>query len=161
VRRIAGVKGDAAGSERDVGLTVLRKAGQLARSGKERPSGGLMARHNRVARGEDQRGDGYEISYQPDWLRRIKVTRTLTGGRQSTKTLFQNATRAEQGPGPKVRTRVTSQGGDIDFEVEVEDPRGIVTRVIVETMVPAGERKGRLLFSIENGGAPRVRRPRR
>jgi hypothetical protein len=120
-----------------------------------------MARHNRTARGEDQRGDGYEISYQPDWLRRVKVTRTLSGGRQSTKTLFRNDARPEQEPGSRVRTRVTSAAGDMDFEVELEDPAGIVTRVIVETTLPGGERQGRLLFSIENGGAPRARRPRR
>ncbi|HSJ14176.1 MAG TPA: hypothetical protein VK939_07165 [Longimicrobiales bacterium] len=120
-----------------------------------------MARHNRAARGEDQLGDGYEISYQPDWLRRVKVTRTLPGGRQSTKTLVRNSARPEQEPGARVRTRVTNLAGDVDFEVELEDPRGIVTRVIVETVVPGGERPGRLLFSIENAGAPAVRRPRR
>ena len=49
-----------------------------------------MARHNRDARGTDQRGYDYEISYQPDWVRLIKVTRTLESGRQSTKTLFKN-----------------------------------------------------------------------
>jgi hypothetical protein len=49
-----------------------------------------MARHNRVARGSDQRGETYELSYQPDWLRLVKVTRTLESGRQSTKTLFKN-----------------------------------------------------------------------
>lgn len=120
-----------------------------------------MARHNRTARGEDQRGDGYEISYQPDWLRRVKVTRTLPGGRESTKTLVRNDARPEQEPGSRVRTRVSSLAGDIDFEVELEDPRGIVTRVIVETVLPTGERAGRLLFSIENGEAPGARRPRR
>ena len=35
-----------------------------------------MARHNRDARGSDQRGESYELSYQPDWLRLVKVTRS-------------------------------------------------------------------------------------
>lgn len=119
-----------------------------------------MARHNRSARGEDQHGDAYEISYHPDWLKQVKVTRELAGGRQSTRTLFRNEARPEQEPGSRVRTRVTSLAGDVDFEVEVDDPRGQVTRVIVEA-VPAGERMGRLVFSIEGADAPRVRRPRR
>ena len=46
-----------------------------------------MGRHNREARGSDQRGFDYDISYQPDWLHQIKVTRTLENGRQSTKIL--------------------------------------------------------------------------
>ena len=54
-----------------------------------------MARHNRDGQGADQRGQEYEISYQPDWLRLVKVTRTLETGRQSTKTLFKNP----RGPG--------------------------------------------------------------
>jgi hypothetical protein len=65
-----------------------------------------MARHNRDARGTDQRGYDYEISYQPDWVRLIKVTRTLESGRQSTKTLFKNPAQREQSPGSRVRTRV-------------------------------------------------------
>ena len=49
-----------------------------------------MARHNRDGAGEDQRGHAYTVSYQPDWLRMVKVTRSLTTGRQSTMTLFRN-----------------------------------------------------------------------
>ena len=49
-----------------------------------------MARHNRDGEGVDQRGHGYVVSYQPDWLRLVKVTRDLESGRQSTKTLFRN-----------------------------------------------------------------------
>jgi hypothetical protein len=93
-----------------------------------------MARHNRDARGEDQRGVEYDISYQPDWLHQIKVTRALESGRQSTKTLFRNPTRREQSPGPRVRTRITSRDEQLDIGITVDDPRGVVARVIVETV---------------------------
>jgi hypothetical protein len=106
-----------------------------------------MARHNREARGSDQRGETYELGYQPDWLRLVKVTRALESGRQSTKTLFKNTTRREQAPGQKVRTRIVSRDQQVDFEVELDDPRGIVRRIVVETAPPgAGEP---LIFSID------------
>jgi hypothetical protein len=101
-----------------------------------------MARHNREGHGSDQQGAEYVISYQPDWLQQIKVTRDLESGRQSTKTLFRNPEPREQSPGRKVRTRVTSREQKLDFEITVDDPRRIVTRVIVETTVPgSGETK--------------------
>jgi len=121
-----------------------------------------MARHNRDARGEDQRGRAYEISYQPDWLRQVKVTRDLASGRQSTKTLFRNPARAEQAPGARVRTRLSSPEQKLDFAVELDDPQGIVTRVIIETSLPgASPTEGRLVFSIEDQNSRRVRRPQR
>ena len=107
-----------------------------------------MARHNRVAKGSDQRGETYEVSYQPDWLRVIKVTRTLESGRQSTKTLFKNATKREQSPGQRIRTRVESKEQRVEFEIEVDDPNGIVRRIIVET-APLSAGEGRLQFSID------------
>jgi hypothetical protein len=95
-----------------------------------------MARHNRDARGVDQRNAEYDISYQPDWLHQIKVTRALESGRQSTKTLLRNPSGRQQGPGPKVRTRITSRDRKIDFEIMIDDPRGIVSRIVVETILP-------------------------
>ncbi|HEY0672896.1 MAG TPA: hypothetical protein VGD27_11540, partial [Longimicrobiales bacterium] len=92
-----------------------------------------MGRHNREARGADQRGFDYEISYQPDWLHQIKVTRTLENGRQSTKTLFRNPAPREQPPGPKTRTRITSAEQQVDVEVELNDPHNVVKRIIVVT----------------------------
>jgi hypothetical protein len=119
--------------------------------------GGGMARHNRAARGADQRGDTYELSYQPDWLRLVKVTRTLESGRQSTKTLFKNPSKREQSPGQRVRTRITSKQQRLEFEIELNDPQGIVRRIIVET-APAGESSDeRLVFSID-GQRPAKRR---
>ena len=96
-----------------------------------------MARHNRDTRGTDQRGYDYEISYQPDWVRLIKVTRALESGRQSTKTLFKNAGHKEQSPGSRVRTRIACKEQNLAFEIEVDDPDGVVVKVIVVTQ-PAG-----------------------
>ncbi len=112
-----------------------------------------MARHNREGRGSDQRGAEYGVSYQPDWLQVVKVTRELEGGRQSTKTLFRNPGMREQDPGPKVRTRITSPEQGIDFEVMIDDPNGIIHRVIVEAVVPGtgrGAEEEMVLYTIED-----------
>jgi hypothetical protein len=119
--------------------------------------GGGMARHNRVARGADQRGDTYELSYQPDWLRLVKVTRTLESGRQSTKTLFKNAAKREQAPGRRVRTQVSSKPQRLEFEIELHDPQGVIRRIIVET-APSGESsQERVVFSIDGHRPPKRR----
>lgn len=114
-----------------------------------------MARHNREGRGFDQRGYEYAISYQPDWLQLIKVTRTLESGRQSTKTLFRNPSRREQRPGTKVRTRVSSGEQKVDFEIAVTDPRGVVKRVIVETEVPNQRaEQATVVFTLDDSNPP-------
>ena len=96
-----------------------------------------MARHNREGAGADQRGFEYGVSYQPDWLKLVKVTRQLETGRQSTKTLFRNpAVGPEAEPGDRVRTRITSADQGLDFEVVVTDPRAAITRVRVSYRVP-------------------------
>ncbi|MBR9988543.1 MAG: hypothetical protein KFH98_02250 [Gemmatimonadetes bacterium] len=114
-----------------------------------------MARHNREARGSDQRGESYELSYQPDWLRLVKVTRMLESGRQSTKTLFRNCVKREQAPGTRVRTRISSRDQRVEFEIEIDDPQGVVRRIIVETAPPAGDEP--LVFTID-GQRPQKRR---
>jgi hypothetical protein len=114
-----------------------------------------MARHNRDAGGSDQRGESYELSYQPDWLRLVKVTRMLESGRQSTKTLFRNMTKREQAPGSRIRTRISSRDQRLEFEVELDDPQGVVRRIIVET-APAGADEP-LVFTID-GHPPHKRR---
>lgn len=96
-----------------------------------------MARHNREARGKDQRGAEYSISYQPDWLHWVKVTRRLESGRQSTKTLFRNPGRRSQDPGERVRTRIASKSLGVDFEITVTDPQAVVGRVVVDVEVPS------------------------
>lgn len=95
-----------------------------------------MARHNREGKGEDQIGRKYVVSFQPDWFHQVKVTRDLESGRQSTKTLFRNPEPPTADPGPRVRTRIESEELGISFEITVEDPRGIVRRITVETMAP-------------------------
>jgi hypothetical protein len=110
-----------------------------------------MARHNRDGHGSDQRGYEYHIGYQPDWLQQVKVTRNLESGRQSTKTLFRNpAATREQSPGTRVRTRVTSAEQRLEFEITIHDPRGVVRRVIVETLAPGQGPDEAVSFSLED-----------
>lgn len=115
-----------------------------------------MARHNRETSGADQRGFEYEISYQPDWLRQVKVTRTLESGRQSTKTLFRNPTPREQSPGTRIRTRIASETQGLDFEVTVHDPNGVIKRIIVETEVPEATtaEDSEVVFTIDDRNPP-------
>lgn len=117
-----------------------------------------MARHNRQGRGTDQQGSEYVISYQPDWLQQVKVTRTLDNGRQSTKTLFRNPELMSRRPAGKVRTRVTSRKESLDFEIGVSDPQGVITRIIVETSRPDRGERGTIHFILQDGQAPRRRK---
>ena len=92
-----------------------------------------MARHNREGQGADQRGFDYRISYQPDWLKQVKVTRLLPTGRQSTKMLFSPEEGPERAPGRQIRTEIRSLDQELFFEVAITDPDRVVRRVIVET----------------------------
>jgi len=119
-----------------------------------------VARHNRDGHGADQRGFTYCVSYQPDWLRHVKVTRDLENGRQSTKTLFRNPLHGcEAEPGERVRTKITSPDQGLDFEVAVIDPRSSVTRISVSCEVPSadGRRRETVEFTLEGDSRP-VRR---
>lgn len=100
-----------------------------------------MARHNREGEGTDQRGYGYAIRYQPDWLRVVKVTRRLETGRQSTMTLFKNPGVKEAEPGDRVRTRIRSEEQGLDVEVALTDPDRVVRRVVVECVAPTPDGK--------------------
>ncbi|MFW6201144.1 MAG: hypothetical protein ACOC8B_01080 [Gemmatimonadota bacterium] len=114
-----------------------------------------MARHNREGRGSDQRGYEYAISYQPDWLRWVKVTRALESGRQSTKLLFRNPGEPQQAPGHRVRTRITSAEQGLDFEITIDDPEQVVKRIVVETERPeATEEEDEVTFTIEDRAGP-------
>lgn len=114
-----------------------------------------MARHNREGRGEDQLGRSYEISYQPDWFHQVKVTRDLASGRQSTKTLLRNPDAPQAPPGSKVRTRIRSEELGLDFEVMLEDEKGVIRRITVETVATSGPDRGEpVAFTISR------RRPR-
>ena len=111
-----------------------------------------MARHNRDGQGVDQRGFTYAVSYQPDWLRQVKVTRDLESGRQSTKTLFRNPanTRAAD-PGERIRARVVSAEQGLDVEVGVIDPAGCVKRIRVTCVRPGPDgRDEEIEFSFDD-----------
>ncbi len=124
-----------------------------------------MARHNREGEGEDQRGFCYRVSYQPDWLRYVKISRELPTGRQSTMTLFRNPreTRA-RGPGSRVRTRITCPEQGVDVEVVVRCSGRTVQRVTVTCEVPSPEetpatareakQTEEISFILENGLPP-------
>lgn len=112
-----------------------------------------MARHNREGAGADQRGFEYAVSYQPDWLKLVKVTRQLETGRQSTKTLFRNPTTGpESVPGERIRTRIFSADQSLDFEVTLTDPRCAVRRVRIAYEVPGDNgRMEEVEFTLEGG----------
>ncbi len=111
-----------------------------------------MARHNREGSGADQRGFEYGVSYQPDWLKQVKVTRTLESGRQSTKTLFRNPSGPEAEPGERIRTRIFSADQSLDFEVALTDPRAAVKRVRIAYEVPGDNgRREEVEFTLECG----------
>lgn len=110
---------------------------------------GTVARHNREGRGEDQRGRTYLVGYQPDWFRQVKVTRGLDSGRQSTKTLLRNPEPPATEPGRRVRTHIAAPELGIEFEVTLDDPRHVVRRIVVETVVPDGAEAGETIaFSV-------------
>lgn len=105
-----------------------------------------MGRHIREGVGEDQRGARYAVGYQPDWLRKVKVTRDLPSGRQSTKALFRNPDPPVSDPGPRVRTRVASPELGLEFEILLTDPGRVVRRIVVETEVAPGSEPERVVF---------------
>lgn len=113
-----------------------------------------MARHNRDGHGADQRGFEYDVNFQPDWLRQVKVTRQLETGRQSTKTLFRNPSRPQAAPGERVRTRIVCPDQRLDFEVVVADPRAAVRRIRVSYALPdpSGLREEEVEFTLEAEG---------
>lgn len=114
-----------------------------------------MARHNREGAGADQRGFEYGVSYQPDWLKLVKVTRQLESGRQSTKTLFRNPNGPEAEPGDRIRTRITSADQALDFEVALTDPKAAVKRVRIAYEVPgANGRTEEVEFTLESEDLP-------
>jgi len=115
-----------------------------------------VARHNREGSGADQRGFEYGVSYQPDWLKLVKVTRQLETGRQSTKTLFRNpGPRPETEPGERIRTRIVSQDQLLDFELALTDPHAAVRRVRIAYEIPSGNgRTEEVEFTLESEALP-------
>jgi hypothetical protein len=110
-----------------------------------------MARHNRDARGIDQHGVLWNVSYQPDWLSRVKISRQLPGGRRrSSLTLFRNpARRAQAKPGRIVRTGISAVDGSANFRISVEDPDGIIDSVVVVMRGKRGRRREKVKFALD------------
>ena len=51
--------------------------------------------------------------------------------------------------GPRVRTRISASELGFEFVVTLDDPRRVVRRIIVETVVPAGDEAGEVIaFSV-------------
>lgn len=118
-----------------------------------------MARHNREGRGLDQRGNLWRISYQPDWLKHVKISRELPDGRRrSSLTLFRNpAKRAESEPGRSVRTRITSADGSVDVSLSLEDRSDDVDHIVVGIRRTRG-RRSELIKLVIQGGLPGPKR---
>jgi hypothetical protein len=135
----------------DAGCGSTVKATAVALRSDSQVEAEKMARHNREARGIDQLGTLWRISYQPDWLSRIKISRQLPGDRRrSMVTLFRNpARRAEAPPGKMVRTGVSAVDGSADFRVSVEDPDGVVESVVVVTRRKRGRRNEVVKYVLE------------
>lgn len=110
-----------------------------------------MARHNRTGEGVDQAGFRYEISYQPDWLARVKVTRRLATGRRSTKILFKNPARGPvEAPPNQVRIRITSPEQGLELESTVGPGLERTRSVSIEVRAPEGVDpiRGRIAFTL-------------
>ena len=110
-----------------------------------------MARHNRAGEGVDQAGFRYEISYQPDWLSRIKVTRRLPNGRRSTKILFRNpASGPVEAPPNQVRIGIASPEQDLELESTFGPGLERTRSVTLEVRPPDGADpiQGRIAFTL-------------
>ena len=119
-----------------------------------------MSRHNRDATGTDQLGFRYRISYPPDWLERIKVTRRLPSGRQSTKALFRNPVRVpEADAAGLIRIRIESEEQGLEVEATVRCASDHVGEVVLSWRGRAGtaSRTDSVSFTLV-GFAPAVRK---
>ena len=113
-----------------------------------------MGRHNRDGRGKDQSACEYEISYAPDWLSHVKVTRMLDHGRQSTMTLFRSPERPRKPTGKQVRTRIKCAELGIDFEIVLKDSSEQIVRVSVETVAPYSKTDKSVTLTLNAHGQP-------
>lgn len=119
-----------------------------------------MARHHREGTGTDQRGYEYVIHYQPDWFRKVRVSRLLENGRQSTATLFQNPEARPAGrPGPHAKTRILSPEQGIDLEFSVNPDAKHLHRVTLSCRIPTRDGTGveEISFVVEQGAMTMLR----
>jgi hypothetical protein len=102
----------------------------------------------------DQAGFVYEVSYPPDWLRQIRVGRTLPSGRRSTQTLFRNPMEVAQAPaGEQRRVQIRCARQAVDLAVTIQSDPKRCQRLVVDFHVPATEEGDAdvLTFVIEGG----------
>ena len=114
-----------------------------------------MARHNRNGTGVDQRGFHYRISYPPDWLEYVRVTRRLPSGRQSTRTIFRNPARnPEVDPGDLIKVRVESPEQDLVIETTARTAPDRLGEIVFEWRDPRtmDPRMGRITFTLRAFG---------
>ena len=96
-----------------------------------------MARHNRTTAGVDQLGNLWRISYQPDWLRHLKLSQRVFGCRRTSRTVLRNPEeRALTLPGRKIRTALGLADGAGEVAVTLEDPAGLVTGIDLTMKLP-------------------------
>jgi hypothetical protein len=79
--------------------------------------------------------------------------------------LFTNPEAGEHDRGPRVRTRVVSRKENLDFEIGLMVPAGVLSRIIVETTRPGrGNEPTVIQFTLSNGQARRkgkkIRQPK-
>ncbi len=116
-----------------------------------------MARHNRLGQGVDQYGFRYTIGYPPDWLDRVRVTRRLPSGRQSTRTLFRNPARKPRAEATGLmRATITSEEQDLEVAVRFGTGSGRVNEIEVHWQSPARPSDGMDRVSFRLTGFPRV-----
>ncbi len=114
-----------------------------------------MARHNRNGTGVDQLGFRYRISYPPDWLDRVRVTRRLPSGRQSTRTIFRNPSRNPAvDPGDLIRVRLESPEQDMVIETSVRTTPDRLEEIVLQWRDPRATdpRMGRVTFALRGFG---------
>lgn len=112
-----------------------------------------MARHNRNGTGLDQRGFRYRINYPPDWLERVRVTRRLASGRQSTRTIFSNPARnPEVDPGDLIRVTIESPEQGMVIETSVRTAPDRLEEVVLQWRDPRipDPRMGRVTFTLRS-----------
>lgn len=113
-----------------------------------------MARHNRQGEGVDQAGFTYSVSYPPDWLRQVRIGRTLPSGRRSTQTLFRNPLeQREAPPGEQRRIHIQCPEQSVDLVVTIQCDPVSCQRLVVEYQVGRNlDREEDLLVFVIEGG---------
>ncbi len=103
----------------------------------------------------DQLGFRYRISYPPDWLDSVRVTRRLASGRQSTRTIFRNPSRnPEVDPGDLIRVGLESPEQEMAIEMSARTAPGQLHEIVLEWRDPRAPdpRMGRVGVTLRSFG---------